>query len=244
VQLLKRPFRLKEQAGRWLVLLFFFSIASVPLLADEDSSPPALKEYLGRRIAHTMHWMGADWLTRTEREREESTAEMLKALKLKPGMVVCDLGCGNGYHSLPMARSVAPEGKVLCVDIQPEMLKLLQARADEAGVTNVELIEGSLTDPKLPEGAVDLVLIVDAYHEFSHPVHMLQAIHKSLKPDGRVVLLEFRAEDKSVPIKEDHKMSREQVTRELEANQFQLDESYDDLPWQHMLFFRKDKAEK
>ena len=254
----------KGQAGVIPVLLFFLTLTLPALAQDkekdrpapinlpsalpeppplgaekEENLPPALKEYLGRRIAHTMHWKGASWLTRTEREREEAASVMLKELKLKPGMIVCDLGCGNGYHSLPMAKSVAPNGKVLAVDIQPEMLKMLEGRAQTAGIKNVELIKGSLINPNLPEGQVDRVLMVDTYHEFSHPVHMLKEIHKSLKPDGMVVLVEYRAEDKFVPIKKDHKMSKAQVMKELEANGFELADSFDDLPWQHMLFFRK-----
>lgn len=195
--------------------------------------------YLGRRIAHTMHWKGADWLVRTERAREESTGEMLDQLRLKAGDVVCDLGCGNGYHTLVMAERVAPDGTVYAVDIQPEMLELLKERARDQGVSGVVPRHGSATDPRLPEGALDLVLLVDVYHEFSHPVEMLAALHRSLKPDGLVVLVEFRAEDETVPIKPDHKMSRAQILKELTANGFVLARSYDALPWQHMLFFRR-----
>ena len=238
----------KGQAGLIPVLLFFL-IPVIPLSAEdnktsEEKIPPAEKEYMGRPIAQTMHWLAADWLTRTEREREEASSVMLTALKLKPGMVVCDLGCGIGYHALPMAKEVAPDGKILAVDIQPEMLRMLNSRAKHAGLTNIETIKGSLTNPNLPDEAVDLILIVDAYHEFSHPVEMLKAIHKSLKPDGRVVLVEFRAEDRTVPIKPEHKMAKKQVIKELEANQFKLDESFDKLPWQHMLFFKKAAPKK
>lgn len=190
-------------------------------------------------MAQTMHYAGAGWLIRNKRDREEGTLRMREALELKPGMVVCDLGSGNGYHSLPMAKAVAPEGKVLAVDIQPEMLEMLKERAAAQVVTNVECIVGEVHDPHLPEGSCDLVLLVDVYHEFSHPEVMLKAIRKALKPDGKVVLVEFRAEDLTVPIKPEHKMSKAQILKELEANGFALKRSFDELPWQHMMWFGK-----
>ena len=204
-----------------------------------EEIPPGPKVYLGRRIAHTMHWMGAKWLTRTEREREEATSTMMRELALKPGMMVADVGCGNGYHTLMVAEAVGPKGKVWGSDIQPEMLELLEKRAKEAGVTNVVTVAGSYVDPKLPKGKLDLVILADAYHEFSHPVQMLSRIRESLKSDGRIMLLEFRSEDDSVPIKKDHKMSKAQITKEMTANGFEFDRSYDKLPWQHMMFFKR-----
>jgi ubiquinone/menaquinone biosynthesis C-methylase UbiE len=201
--------------------------------------PPAVTEYMGRTVAQTMHYAGAGWLIRNKRDREEGTLLMREALELKPGMVVCDLGSGNGYHSLPMAKAVAPDGKVLAVDIQPEMLEMLKARATTQEVTNVECIVGEVHDPHLPDGSCDLILLVDVYHEFSHPEVMLKAIRKALKPEGKVVLVEFRAEDLSVPIKPEHKMSKAQIMKELEGNGFALKRSYDELPWQHMMWFGK-----
>ena len=168
--------------------------------ADEDIPPP-LETYKGREIAQTMHWLGAEWLLREEREREEATSVMMKQLRLKPGMVVCDMGSGNGYHSLKMAKIVGDEGKVFAVDIQPEMLRLLKARARAAGLENIKTIENKLHDPMLPEDTFDLILLVDVYHEFSHPEHMLKGMLKSLKKDGVVALVEFRLEDPNVPIK-------------------------------------------
>ena len=152
-------------------------------------------------------------------------------------MVVCDMGSGNGFYSLQMAKEVGETGRVLAVDIQQEMLRLLQARADEAEIENIEPILGTLTDPKLPKGQVDLILCVDVYHEFSHPEHMLAAMRESLKPDGVVVLVEFRIEDPKVPIKILHKMSKDQINKELPPNGFRLVREYDELPWQHMMFF-------
>ncbi|HSI33690.1 MAG TPA: class I SAM-dependent methyltransferase, partial [Tepidisphaeraceae bacterium] len=198
---------------------------------------PGLTHYMGREIAQTMHFAGAPWLTRDSRDREEEPAKLMKALGLKPGMVVCDLGCGNGFYTLKIAQAVGPTGKVLAEDIQPEMLDLLKKRADKAGVKNVEPVLGTTTDPKLPAAKIDLVLLVDVYHEMDRPEEMLAAIRKSLAPKGRLVLVEFRAEDPNVPIKELHKMSKAQIKKELAANKFKPVEEFDGLPWQHVMFF-------
>jgi ubiquinone/menaquinone biosynthesis C-methylase UbiE len=207
-----------------------------------DTLPPPREEYLGRRIAPYMSYLGADWLVREERAREENSDLLLKALKIPEGGVVCDLGCGNGYFTLRLAKLVGPRGRVLAVDIQPEMLELLNVRAETRGVTNVEPILGTIADPKLPAGKLDLVLLVDVYHEFSHPELMLQAIRQSLKPDGRIVLVEFREEDPTVPIRPLHKMSKRQVNKELTANGYELVEEFDDLPWQHVMFYSREKG--
>ncbi len=201
--------------------------------------PPALLEYRGREIARTMHWQGAPWLLRKVREQEERTSEMIGQLRLEAGMDVADIGSGNGYHTLMMAGRIGAGGKAYAVDIQPEMLRMLEERAAKAGVGNVVTVENSFWDAKLPEGSVDLALMADVYHEFSHPEEMLASIAKALRPDGQVVLLEFRTEDPEVPIKPEHKMSKEQVIREMGGNGFVLARSFDDLPWQHMLFFKK-----
>ncbi|MHC2070218.1 class I SAM-dependent methyltransferase [Bremerella sp. T1] len=197
--------------------------------------------YLGRQIAQTMHYTGAPWLIRESRQREEDCEKMLKNLGVEPGMTVCDMGCGNGFYSLQMAKLVGENGKVLAVDIQPEMLRLLKARAAEQEIDNIELILGDIDDPKLPKEKVDLILCVDVYHEFSHPVEMLKGMRESLKPDGKIALLEFRMEDPNVPIKLLHKMSKKQMLKEYEANGFQLAKQFDGLPWQHMMFFEKAK---
>jgi len=206
----------------------------------EDKIPPALTHYMGREIAQTMHFTGAPWLTRDSRNREEEPAKLMKALKLKEGMTVCDLGCGNGFYTLKLAKEVGPTGKVLAVEIQQEMLDLLAKRAEKAGIKNYQPILGTVADPKLPENSVDLILIVDVYHEMDHPVEMLSAMRKSLSKTGRMVLVEFRAEDPNVPIKELHKMSKAQIKKEIETNGFKLSDQYDDLPWQHVMFFEND----
>ncbi len=205
----------------------------------DPAIPPALKYYKGREIAQTMHYLGAPWLMRESRQREEDTEQLLKVLDVKPGQVVCDMGCGNGFYTLKLAKRVGQTGRVLAVDIQPQMLSLLNERAKDAGIENIRPILGTLADPKLPEGALDMILCVDVYHEFSHPEQMLAAMRKSLKPEGRIVLVEFRAEDPTVPIKPLHKMSKKQILKELPPNGYRLVEEYDKLPWQHVMFFAR-----
>lgn len=202
--------------------------------AQPDDAPGT---YMGRPLAPTMTFHGADWLTRPERQIEEDTALMHAQLGLSPGQVACDVGAGNGYHTLKMARAVAPSGQAIAVDIQPEMLELLKARARDEGVDNVQLVLGEPADPKLPPGTCDLILLVDVYHELDDPAGMLGHLRRALTPEGRIAVLEFRAEDPDVPIKELHKMSRPQIVRELAASDLHLAGSFDGLPWQHMLFF-------
>ena len=220
-----------------LLLVTTTSIAREP--AADAEIPPPLETYMGRTIAKTMHYLGAPWLIRDNRENQERCSLMLANLGVKPGMTVCDMGCGNGFYALQIAKMVGAEGVVLGVDIQPEMLKFLAERAAEAEITNVKPILGTFIDPKLPEGEVDIILCADVYHEFSHPQQMLAAMRKSLAPDGVVVLLEFREEDPKVPIKPLHKMSKAQVNKELTANGFKLVKEFNKLPWQHMMFFGK-----
>jgi ubiquinone/menaquinone biosynthesis C-methylase UbiE len=205
-------------------------------------APPALQEYLGRRVAQTMHYTGAEWLTRDVREQEERCSLMLTNLGVKRGMAICDMGCGNGFYTLQLAKMTGDEGHIYAVDIQPEMLKLLNRRADEQGVRNVSPILGSFTDPRLPKGKIDLILLVDVYHEFSHPEQMLAAMRESLSPSGVCALVEFRAEDPNVPIKPEHKMTKEQILKEWPANGFKLVKEFEGLPWQHLMFFARDDA--
>lgn len=236
-----------------LLAILIANVASAPVCSAQDADPeveaPAklprpLKRYRGRTIAPTMTFHGAPWLTREERNREENTVLLMEKLGVKPGMTVCDLGCGNGYYTLELAKQVGPTGKVLAVDIQPEMLHLLSERAKAAGIDHIELIENTPIDPKLPENSVDLILLVDVYHEFAYPVQMLREMRKSLKPDGRIALVEFRAEDPLVPIKPLHKMSKRQILKEYEPNGYKLVEEFDGLPWQHLMFFARDDAAK
>lgn len=221
-----------------MVRSFILSLALVVcVLGQEIKSKDTSGMYLGRRIAQTMHWMGADWLTRHDREQEEACELMRKTLNLKPGMTVCDMGSGNGYHTIPMAKAVAPDGKAYAVDIQKEMIELLARRAKAENVTNIISVLNTEDDPKLPANSCDLILLVDVYHEFSKPKEMLEGMKKALKPKGQIVLVEFRAEDASVPIKPEHKMSKEQIMKEMTASGMKLARSFDELPWQHMMFF-------
>lgn len=226
-----------EPGRRWIV-----SGSSGPRHVLEFRVPNsglfASGRYMGREIARTMHWSGGGWLLRKEREREESAQEMLAALDVRPGQTLADLGCGNGYHTLELARMSAPGGRVYGVDIQPEMLAALKRRAAEQEVENLVPLLGGPLDTGLPPGSCDLILLADVYHELSHPVPVLASLRRALKPGGRLALLEFRAEDPTVPIKRLHKMDREQMDLELEANGFRRTGSYDELPWQHLCFYQ------
>jgi ubiquinone/menaquinone biosynthesis C-methylase UbiE len=210
--------------------------------AENDPIPPPLVTYKGREIAQTMHYLGAPWLTRESRDREEDCTTLLQALRIQPGDVVCDMGCGNGFYSLRIAPLVGDRGKVVAVDIQREMLEMLKEQAAAERITNIETVHGTVIDPRLPPESIDLMLMVDVYHEFSHPEHMLAAIRKSLKPSGRIALVEFRSEDPDVPIKPLHKMSKAQIMKEFPPNGFKLVEEFDKLPWQHLMFFQRDDA--
>lgn len=208
----------------------------------KETPPKPLTTYMGRRIALTMSYHGIPWLNRSERIDEERPAELLEQLKLKDGMVVCDMGCGDGYHAFQMAPMVGPTGKIIAVDIQPEMLQELSRKMKQTEIHNIDTVLGELWDPKLESESVDLLLMVDVYHEFAYPVQMLSAIRKSLKKDGLVALVEFRAEDPTVPIKPEHKMSKAQAKKEFKKNGFKLVREYDKLPWQHVMFFAVDEA--
>jgi SAM-dependent methyltransferase len=196
------------------------------------------KVYQGREISFVMGHLGAGWLERTERVQEERTDLLLDNLPLAPDSVVADIGAGTGYFSLPIAGRV-PSGKVLAVDIQPEMLAIVERRARAAGLANVVPLQATETDPRLPAGTVDLVLMVDAYHEFSHPWEVMQGVVRGLKPGGRVVLIEYRAEDPAVPILPLHKMTETQARREMKAVGLEWVETRDFLPQQHYMVFRK-----
>ena len=197
----------------------------------------------GRHIAPVMGAAGAGWLDRSEREREEEPAKALDLMDIQPGMTVADVGAGTGYMSLRIAKRVGPSGKVFANDIQPEMLDKLDDNAHRANLDNIETVLGSEADPRLPAGKMDLVLMVDVYHELSRPQEMLQAIRRSLKPGGRLVLVEYKKEDPSIPIRPDHKMSLSDIKIEVEAEGYKLDKVIDTLPRQHIVFFRNSVSE-
>jgi precorrin-6B methylase 2 len=206
----------------------------------QDHDPNGIgKFYMGREIALVMGHLAAGWLERPEREREEQPAKLLAALQIRPGDVVADIGAGSGYHTFRLAEQVGPRGKVLAVDIQKEMLDIIRQRMRERQVTNIEPILGTETDPKLPAASVDLILLVDVYHEFSFPYEMTRAMVQALKPGGRLVLVEFRKEDPDVPIKLVHKMTQKQVLKEMAPHALEHVKTLDVLPWQHILIFKK-----
>jgi len=253
-----------------------------PSAAQERPRPneQARRTYMGRIVAQPMSHLGASWLIRPERNAEENAIEALGQLGIRPGMTLVDLGCGNGYWTLPMAKAcenpgipaddakrdettdtpiknfgegqpgdedqIDPnedwDGQVIAVDIQREMLQKLRRNMAREGIGNVLPIVGKVDDPRLPLGEVDLVLLVDVYHEFSHPESMLWSIHRSLKPEGVIALLEYRTEDPNVPIKPLHKMTKNQIMKEYTASHFKLVREYNELPWQHLMFFARDDS--
>lgn len=200
------------------------------------------KFYFGREIAAVMGHQGADWLERPEREAEEKPGDVVKALDLKTGDWAADVGAGTGYFSWRLASLVGDRGRVYAVDLQREMLDLLSDRMAERGVTNVLPVQGTITNTGLPDDAIDLVLMVDVYHEFSHPYEMVQSICRSLKPGGRIVFVEYRAEDPDVPIKRVHKMSEAQVRKEMAPHPLKWVTTLGFLPRQHILIFSKVSA--
>ncbi|HEY7169283.1 MAG TPA: methyltransferase domain-containing protein [Vicinamibacterales bacterium] len=217
-------------------------LALVPALAGDAvqaQARPGVHPVSGRRFAGVMGYQGADWLDRSERVEEEQPDRALEIIKIQPGSTVADVGAGSGYMSVKMARRVGPAGKVYANDIQPEMLTLLQERLAKEKITNVEPVLGAADDPKLPASAIDLILMVDVYHEFQQPQIMLRRMREALKPGGRLVLLEYRKEDPSIPILYEHKMSVAEAKLEVEAEGFKLATVNEALPRQHILIFVK-----
>jgi SAM-dependent methyltransferase len=227
-------------------------IEPAPPPAADAPPPPAAVEYTygpaspdgigkffhGREISQVMGHRAIDWLERDEREQEEAPSKAIAAIDLAPDAVLADIGAGSGYYSFRLAEKV-PRGKIIAVDIQPEMLDFLRKRSAELKVTNVEPHLGTIEDVKLPAASLDAALMVDAYHEFSHPREMLASLHRALKPGGRIFLLEFRGEDPNVPIKPLHKMTEVQARLELEGAGFRFVSNVRPLPWQHFMVFER-----
>jgi ubiquinone/menaquinone biosynthesis C-methylase UbiE len=245
---MQSPFR---PAGLVPLLAVACAILTACTSVAQDKTPPAEryqtgvktrdglgKYYFGREIAHYMSHVAAPWLDRPERDQEERPDLVMTALGLKGGETVADLGCGTGYFSWRLAKMVGRQGTVYGVEIQPEMLDLLATKMKERGLTNVVGVLGTTTDPKLPK-PVDLVLMVDVYHEFDHPWEMMDAICRQLKPGGRVAFVEYRGEDPEVPIKPLHKMTEAQVKKEMTAQPLEYVETIRTLPRQHLIIFRK-----
>ncbi len=197
------------------------------------------KWYMGREISHVMGHQGADWLERPEREAEEKTEQLIELLKFQKGEVVADIGAGTGYLTRKIAKPIGTNGTVYAVEIQQEMLDILTNKLSNLGVHNVKPALGTITDPKLPEAAIDTIIMVDVYHEFDHPHEMMQAMTKSLRKGGRMVFVEYRAEDPNVPIKPLHKMTEAQVRKEAEGHSLVWHETISTLPRQHIIIFKK-----
>jgi ubiquinone/menaquinone biosynthesis C-methylase UbiE len=200
---------------------------------------PGVHPISGRRFAGVMGYQGADWLERSEREIEEEPEKALDAIGIAPGATVADVGAGSGYFTVRMAHRVGAAGRVFANDLQPQMLAMLKNRLDRERLQNVTLIQGTVDDPRLPPGALDLILMVDVYHEFSQPQIMLRRMREALKPGGRLVLLEYRKEDPSVPIRPEHKMSVAEAKLEVEAEGYTLSRVDEALPRQHILIFTR-----
>jgi ubiquinone/menaquinone biosynthesis C-methylase UbiE len=221
------------------------------LVSVQDAShPPYVKKadhdpdgigifYMGREIAQVMGHEAADWLDRPEREAEEAPSMLVKSLKLHPGMTIADIGAGSGYLSFMMAKPVGTSGKVYAEDIQPEMLDIVRTKAAQNGQRNVVPWLGTTTDPKLPPASVDLMIMVDVYHEFDQPYEMVSNMVKALKKGGRLVFVEYRKEDPDVPIKLVHKMSVAQVRKEMAIFPLDYKQTIEILPRQHIIVFTR-----
>ena len=222
------------------------------LLAQQDTAPatgrysrsrPSAdgigKRYMGREISGVMGWQGAAWLEREEREKEERGDLLLRELGLRPGMNVADVGAGTGYYARRIAPLVGPTGTVYAADVQPEMIRMLTDLAKKAGLTNIKAVLAAVDNVKLPDASIDLALFVDVYHELEFPFELMESVVRALKPGGKVVLVEYRAEDRSVPIKALHKMSEAQVRKEAGQHALVYERTAHTLPWQHVVIFRK-----
>lgn len=226
------------------ILLFaFLSLAMFSLGQDRykirTGDPNGInKWYMGRQIAQVMSHYGIDWLEREEREREENTSLLLKNLAVKPGMFIADIGAGSGYHSVLLSKMVG-NGKVFAIDVEPEMIAYLNKRIKHEKLSRIVPVLSTEQKVSLAENTIDMMLLVDVYHEFSYPYEMALSMRSALKPGGKLVLVEFRSEDPTIPIKTIHKMSKAQAIKEFKAAGFAFDKNLDNLPWQHCMVFTK-----
>ena len=228
------------------ILLFLALLQTANLVAQErytvkSGDPNGIRKwYMGRQIAHVMSHYGIEWLERKEREMEENTSQLLKNLAVQPGTAIADIGAGSGYHSTLLSKMVGT-GKVYAVDVEPEMIAYLKNRIKLEGYKNIIPVLSTEQKVSLPANSIDIMLLVDVYHEFSFPYEMTLSMLEALKPSGKLVLVEFRAEDPNVPIKTIHKMSERQAVKEFKASGFLFEKNIGNLPWQHCLIFRKPK---
>ena len=227
----------------YILLFTFLSLSLFSLGQDrykiKTGDPNGInKWYMGRQIAQVMSHYGIDWLEREEREMEENTSLLLKNLAVKPGMIIADIGAGSGYHSALLSKMVG-SGKVFAVDVEPEMIAYLNERIRQEKLSHIVPVLSTEQKLYLPENTIDMMLLVDVYHEFSYPYEMALSMLAALKPGGKLVLVEFRSEDPTVPIKTIHKMSEAQAIKEFKAAGFIFDKNIDNLPWQHCMVFTK-----
>lgn len=216
------------------------SVSSKEIYTYKSGDPNGIgKWYKGREIAHVMGYQGMAWLERSDREEEENTSKLLKNMKIAPGDTIADIGAGSGYHIFKMAPKVG-DGHIYAVDIQAQMLAAMATKRDEGGYKNISLVQGTEQSVNLPENSVDKVLLVDVYHEFNYPLEMIVSIKKAMRPKAQLYLIEYRAEDASVPIKEVHKMTEAQAVAEMKAAGLRLQQNMGNLPWQHCMVFVKD----
>jgi SAM-dependent methyltransferase len=228
---------------RALVLLVVVACSSSPA-SDESKPRPRIDSptYEGRPIAGTCSYLGADWLERADRELREQPERVLDMLAIQRGSTVADVGAGTGYFTVRLAKRVGAKGEVLATELQPEMLRLLDARLVRERITNVRLIRGTEHQSKLPERCCDLVLMVDVYHELTDPPGMMAGVRRALKETGRLVLVEYKGEDPTIPIKPEHKMTLAQIKKELEPLGFAFASSREELPDQRVVIFTRDDA--
>jgi len=227
----------------FLILLYFIAtnLEAQPRYIQKPGDPNGInKWYMGRQIAHVMSHFGIEWLERPERAFEENSALLIKNLQLKAEMQVADIGAGSGYYSRLISKQIG-KGKVYAVDVEPMMLAYLKERVEQENFRNIIPVLGTTTSVSLSKESIDIMLLVDVYHEFSHPYEMTVSMYSALKPNGKLVLVEFREEDDNVPIKTIHKMSEVQAVKELKAAGFRLEKNIKNLPWQHCMVFVKEK---
>ena len=236
---LDKHIRLAHIRAGALTVVFALGAALLVAAQQQTATAPGVHPISGRPFAQVMGYQGADWLDRTERVAEEEPDRALDAINILYGSTVADVGAGSGYMTVKMAKRVGLVGKVYANDIQPEMITLLRQRLAKDKIANVELVLGAVDDPKLPKASIDLILMVDVYHEFQQPQAMLRHMYEALKPGGRLVLLEYRKEDPSIPIRIEHKMSVADAKLEVEAEGYELSTVNEVLPRQHILIFTR-----
>jgi len=205
----------------------------------KEGDPNGLnKWYMGRQIANVMSHYGINWLERADREKDENSTQLVKNLDIKPGMIIADIGAGSGYYTVRVSKLLTG-GKIYAVDVQQEMIDFLNNRIQKEKLNNIETVLGEEQKVPLPPSSIDMMFLVDVYHEFAYPYEMSKSMMSALKPDGKLILVEFRGEDKSLAIKGLHKMTEEQIIKELSAAGFKFERNITNLPIQHFMIFTK-----